>query len=223
VFVTLPPTRITVTANVEGTNHLMLLDTGATNSIVRQSVFDGIAADGRKVLDEQASTVMGAQSVKLMRAKSIKAGDADVQGSILGSLDNMVFDELGVEVGQTVDGLLGGAWLREFVVSVDYAGDQLTLRRYPDRAHIHDELIRLGFALTQSGGQYNVGMVFAGSDAEAKGLTASTHVVSIDGQTLAGLIPSQADALLLGTAGTTKSVQTATSTLTIKVEDLLAP
>jgi hypothetical protein len=170
---------------------------------------------------------MGAANVKVTRAKVLKVGTAAVTGALVGTAGDTLFQLLTSEVGQKVDGLLGGTFLREFLLTVGQG--EVTLRRYPTRFHIHDEFTRLGFALrpitpTPAAGlpRYDVGLVFPGSDAAAKGLTVGTKVVAINGNSLAMLSPAQAEAQLVGEPGPAQ-VQTDTKSLTIAVEDLLAP
>ncbi len=222
VTVSLPSTRITLDATIEGAVHPMVLDTGASMTLMRSTVFAQIASDGRPTLAEGASTIMGMEAVNLMRTKAISVGSAEVDNTVAGGFDDSIFDSLAREVGHPVDGLIGGTWLREFLVTVDYAEDQVTLRQYPNRDHIHDEFIRVGFAGASSNGQYIVTVVFSGTDAAAQGIKVGTRIVSVDGSVLTGLSPTSADALLVGAAGTTKSVQTDTTTLNIEVQDLFA-
>jgi C-terminal processing protease CtpA/Prc len=70
---------------------------------------------------------------------------------------------------------------------------------------------------------YEVGSVFAGSDAAGQGLAVGTDVLTIDGASLEGLRVDAANELLLGAAGTTKAVETPSGAVQVAVEDLLAP
>lgn len=230
VIVQLPPTRVVVSVKLDGIARTLVLDSGASLNVVSPTVFGSLVDDGRKKLDGlSASTVMGSTGLTVTRAKTLEVGGASVPGVLVASLDSAnVFAALSREVGQNVDGLLGGTFLREFLVTVDYAGEQVSLRRYPARDHVKDEFTRVGVALqpitTAMPGQphYEVQLVFPGSDAAAQGLAMGTDVVSIDGTALEPLDLEAASALLLGAAGTTKAVETPTGTLMVKVEDLLA-
>ena len=227
--VKIPATRISVTATVEGVSRRFVVDSGASYSVVTPAVFDALVKDGRKVIDMiGAQTVMGAVGTRVTRSRSIVLGSSEVQGSLVSSLDSMLLAQLGQEVGHPIDGLIGGTFLREFYVTADYAGQQLKLSRYSTRAHIADEFTRAGVALREIANhpvgtaRYDVGRVFAGSDAAAKGLVVGTKVLKIDGVTLEALDPSAADKLTLGAAGGTKMIQTDATTLSVAVEDLLA-
>ncbi len=223
-FISTPATRIAVTALVEGVERHFILDSGASFAIVSDAVFTALTADGRKTLSGLgASTVMGMTGIRTTRAKSFSVGGAEVQGVLVAGLDSNIWPALSAEVGHPVDGLLGGSWLREFLVTVDYDQNLLTLRKYQTRDHIHDELTRLGFALrARANGDYEVAAVFADSDAAHQALAVGTLVVSIDGTALNGLSPQAVESLCLGEVGTTRSVKTDSATLAVKVEDLLA-
>ncbi len=226
--VTIPPTRVAVTATLEGTAHAFVVDTGASYSVVTPAIFDALVKDGRKVIDMLgAQTVMGAIGTRVARSKSIVLGGLEVQGAVISALDSTLLTQLGREVGHPVDGLIGGNFLREFYVTVDYASGQLRLSRYDSRAHIADEFTRVGAALQEipnhpaGTARYQVGRLFVGSDAAAKGLAVGTKVLKIDGTALELLAPTAADTLLLGPAGTTHTIQTDSATLTVAAEDLL--
>lgn len=229
VVVQLPPTRVVVTAKLEGVDRTFVLDSGASMTVVSPTVFGTLVDDGRKKVGGlAASTVMGSTGLTLTRAKTLSLGGAEVPGVLVASLDSTnVFTALSAEVKQNVDGLIGGTFLREFLVTVDYAGEQVLLRRYPARDHVHDEFTRVGVALapiaTAMPGQphYEVQLVFPGSDAETQGLKVGDDVISIDGTSLEPLDLEAASALLLGAAGTTKALETPSGTLMVKVEDLL--
>lgn len=229
VLVELPPTRIVVSAKLDGVDRTFVLDSGASLTVVSPTVFAALTADGRKKVEGlAASTVMGSAGLTVARAKTLSVGGAEVSGALVASLDSAnVFSALSAEVKQNVDGLIGGTFLREFLVTVDYAGEQVLLRRYPSRDHVHDEFTRVGVALapitSAMPGQphYEVQLVFPGSDAQTQGLAVGNDVISIDGTPLEPLDLEAASALLLGAAGTTKAIETPSGTVMVKVEDLL--
>lgn len=228
--VTFPATRLLLSAQLDGAPRALVLDTGASFTLLSEAAFAALTADGRKVLDGLvASTVMGATNVKVTRVKVLRLGAADAAAVLVGQAPGALLQQLSAEVGQPVDGLLGGTFLREFLLTVDAKAGQLTLRRYPNRNHVRDEFTRLGFALrpitpppTAGLPRYQVGLVFPGSDAAAKGLTVGTAVVAINGNPLSMLTPAQAEAQLLGAPGPAQ-VQTDSRSFTVAVEDLLSP
>jgi C-terminal processing protease CtpA/Prc len=71
--------------------------------------------------------------------------------------------------------------------------------------------------------------VFAGTDAEAKGVSIGDSIVAVDDQALAQLGPVAAHALLSGPVGSQKMVQFGSAatlsnqTVALLVEDLLPP
>lgn len=229
VLVQLSATRLVVSGTLDGVARTFIVDSGASLNVVSPAVFTALTADGRKTLDGlMASTVMGSTGLTVARAKSLALGGAEAQGVLVASLDSPIFAGLGREVGQPVDGLVGGSFLREFFVTVDYAGETLALRRYPARTHVRDEFTRVGVALapiasaTPGTPHYEVQLVFPGTDAVMQGLTQGTDVLAIDGASLEPLDLEAANALLLGDAGATRTIETPAGTVTVKVEDLLA-
>lgn len=222
-----PPTRVLVTVNLEGTERTLVLDSGASYTVVTDAVFNALVADGRKVLTGlQVTTVMGQAGTKLARARTLSLGAAQAQGSIVATADTVLLASLTREAGRTVDGLLGGTFLREFLVSIDYAKGELTLHRYAERTHVKDEMVRAGVVLkaSTSGTQgYEVGLLFPNTDAAAKGLKVGDRVSSIDGQPLVGMDSLQVDRLLIGTAGQTRTFGLLTGgPIQVLVEDLIA-
>jgi hypothetical protein len=230
-----PATRISITVTVEGTDHPFILDSGASLLVLDPALFQTLASDGRATTQVGALTTMGMGSSQAMRLRSVVVAGAEVQGApaISSPLD---LSQLAAEVGHPVEGLLGGTYLREFLVSADYPSTQLTLRRYDTRDHIHDEFQRVGILLAQaSDGSYVVAYVFPKTDAANNpGLTCvqgttrpGSTVVSVDGTALGGLAPEDADLSLRGTPGVYKTLVLRSScdgsmtTASIRVDDVL--
>ena len=71
-----PATRISLTVDIDGTSHPVILDSGASEVTVRQELFDELTADGRA---QQAgfalSTASGPMTGRVTRARSITVGD----------------------------------------------------------------------------------------------------------------------------------------------------
>ncbi len=218
-----PPTRALVTVTLDGAPRRLVLDTGASMTVLSKSAFDALVADGRRTLaGASASTVMGVQDVLLTRVRTLKLGELELSGTIVSRLDGALWGALSQETGQQIDGLLGGTTLREALLTVSYPQKKVTLRRYGSRAHVRDELVRVGASVGPlSSGGYAISSVFPGSDAAAKGLTVGTQLLSVDGQDLASLRQPEVDLLLRGTAGATKTLRTPAGTLSVRVEDLL--
>jgi hypothetical protein len=243
-IVSYPATRIPLTVDVEGTSHPFILDTGASETTVRGSVWSAITADGRAQLSGlPISTVGGPAIGTLSRIRSLTVGGqtvtdpavmtiGDPQRVSVSATADSLLDNIQGEVGHPVDGLLGGNFLREFMVTIDYPRGTLHLQRYTS-AVIVDEFKRVGFELAAGNTthRYAVGVIYANTDAAAKMLSVGDEVVSIDGQALDALDSVTADDTLNGTVGSTHAValgQTANPALTnttvnVLVEDLIPP
>jgi hypothetical protein len=141
-----------------------------------------------------------------------------------------LLDSLSNEIGRPIDGLLGGAVLREFYVTLGYPQGRLSLKPYTTRDHIHDQYRRVGIelAIASSKGPpftYAIGEIYPGTDAarqlDALGIRVGGEVLSVDDQPLPPDDPTAADAMLLGAVGETHRVGFNKTTLTLLVEDLL--
>jgi hypothetical protein len=226
-----PTTRVPVTVTLEGTDHPFILDTGASDVTVRAALFSSLTADGRARLGGlTVTTASGEKDAEVSRLRTMSAlGESVPNVPFLTLNDDTLLDSLASEVHHPIDGLLGGSFLREFLVTIDYPRGVLHLQRYDTRDHISDEFQRVGIQLTASGTSYFAGVVYQGSDAAAKGLRAGDQVLAIDGQALAALNPIAADQLLQGPVGSTHRLSlgaTALSTLAftdlvVRVDDLV--
>lgn len=208
-------TRIPLTVELEGAARSFILDTGASETTVKSTVYSAIRSDGRaEISGLPISTVMGPTTAHVTRVRTLKVGGASVANAAVMMIGDQITptgDELlsniETEVGHPVDGLLGGNFLREFMVTIDYPGGMLHLQRYT-AAVIVDEFKRVGFELGPGSGahRYSVGVVYQGTDAAAKQLSVGDEVVSVDGQELDTLDSITADGLLSGTVGQTHTI-----------------
>jgi hypothetical protein len=229
----IPPTRIPVTVDIEGVSHPFILDTGASAVVLRSTIYNQLVSDQRPQLATSTiSTVYGMMAGHFSRARTITVGGQQVVNAPLLNVGDDLLDSLAAETGQPVDGLLGGTFLREFLVTIDYPHGALLLQRYSPPATIADEFRRVGIDLGPDNvgtHAYGVASVYAGSDAAQKGVAADDQLVAIDGLPLDALDPFTVERMLLGTVGTTHAIQfgiTAISanqgmTLVIRVDDLL--
>jgi len=235
--VTIPPTRIPVTVDIEGVQHPFILDTGASEVSVRTSVFADMTSDGRPTLTGfPITTVTGDSGASVARAKALTVGGGMVaEVAVMTIPGDELLDGISQELdrsGKTqIDGLLGGSFLRNFLVTIDYPKGQLHLQRY-NTPTFQDEFKRVAIELggTPAGSRhsYGVGVVYPGTDAEQKGIRVNNEVWSIDGVSLDGMDAIQADALLNGTPGTTKTLAISNSdsaatpvNVQVLVEDLI--
>jgi hypothetical protein len=208
-WVTAPATRVPITVTIEGTDYPFILDTGASEVSVLGSVFDTLTADGRAKLTQFPITTAGGDTqASVTRTRSISVG-----GQVIGDVPVLTAPEtdnllggISQEIGSEVDGLLGGSFLRNFLVTIDYPAGQLHLQPYNAQPW-SDEFKRVGIELAQTRSashSYAVGLVYPGTDAAAKGIAFGNQVLSINGASLDGLDPITADQLLNGTVGTSK-------------------
>jgi hypothetical protein len=228
-----PATRIPLTVDVDGASRPFILDTGASETTVRGSVYAALTADGRAELTGlPITTVAGPVSGSATRARSLAVAGEAVTNAVVMTIGDMLLDGIQMEVGHPVDGLLGGNFLREFMVTLDYPRRTLRLQRYTSIA-IVDEFKRVGIELAAGlgAGRYTVGSVYPGTDAELKQLAPGDEILSIDGQALDQLDAVAADSLLSGTVGALRAIGLGTAraaglsntTVNVRVDDLIPP
>ena len=231
--ITVPKSRVVVTVTIEGASHLMILDTGASFVTLRSTVFATVTGDGRPTLPGgMIETATGSSSSTMARVRTIAVGGVSASNVVVigDPTTDTLFDTLTAELGQTIDGSLGGTYLRDFYVTIDYPNQQVSLAPYNDLSWAIDPAERLGiqFGGSASAG-YQVAAVVAGSDAAAKGVSVGDTLLAIDGASLASLSASQLAAQVSGTVGVAKTVQfgaarsLANQTVSILVDQLLAP
>jgi hypothetical protein len=231
--VTLPKSRIVVSVLIEGAPHTMIVDTGASFVTLLSSTFSALTSDGRATLPAgMVETVAGVSTATMARTKTMTVGGVEVDGVVVvdDPATDTFFQGVSQEVGETIEGSLGGTFLHDFYMTIDYPKQSLSFARFADLSWAIDPGTRLGFSLassTASAGAYTVSSVVSGSDAAAKGVRAGDTVVAIDGTTLSSVTISELLGLVSGAAGTTKAVQfgpgqsLAGMTVDIQVSDLL--
>jgi hypothetical protein len=231
--VNIVPTRIPVTVDIDGVPRPFILDTGASETSVRSVVYSAIVADGRPQLyGLPISTVAGPAMASVTRSRTMTVAGQMVANAAVMTIGDTILDSIQQEVKHPVDGLLGGNYLREFLVTIDYPLTTMRLQRY-DTPPVADEFKRIGIELGAgtASARFSVGVVYAGTDAELKQLKAGDELMAIDGQALNSLDSLGADALLTGTVGSTRQVQLGAAaapglsdtTITVLVEDLIPP
>src|SRR5262249_33614162 len=148
VTVSFPSTRVPLTVTIEGTDHPFILDTGASEVTLRGSLFDAVTADGRaRVGGFPVTTASGPTTAELTRLRTISVAGETVADLAAMTIGDTLLDAITDETGHPVDGLLGGNYLREFLVTVDYPHGALRLQRYATRDHIVDEFKRVGVSI----------------------------------------------------------------------------
>jgi predicted aspartyl protease len=223
------PSRIILDASVEGTNRVLLLDTGASSVALRSDLFQAIATDGRAQAKGTVRLVTGDASTTVMRLNSVGVDSAQAQGPLAvagGGIDDLLHG-LGQEVGHTVDGLLGAPFLQHYFVTVDYPNRQIILRPYTTDAHIVDPYHRVGILLQGLLGEtttsYLVASVLAGTDAARQGIRTGEALLAIDQVALGALDFDTADGMLRGAVGAKHTLTFATRSLAVQVDELLPP
>jgi hypothetical protein len=228
--VAIPRSRIVVSVDIEGTAHKMIVDSGATAVTVNQALFAEITEDGRaEVSGGSLTSTLGMSTTTLTRTKTLGIAGAQAERVVVAydsSFDTNL-SAVSTDAGETIEGSLGGTFLENFYVTVDYPNRKVHFAPYTDTSFILDPGATLGFALTLSGSTYSVAEVFSGTAAATKGVGVGDVIVAIDGQTLASLTLSKVAVLAGGKVGSTKSVQfgaaetLADKTLSFTMTDLL--
>jgi hypothetical protein len=226
--VTIPRSRIVVTVSLEGTHYNMIVDTGASLVTVSQAAYTALTADGRaQLMGGEVETTSGTSTTSLTRAASIVVDSVEVDSVVV--THDPSFDTnlaaISMDAGETIDGSLGGDFLHDFYVTVDYPSTTLHLARYSDLFFAIDEAEQIGIGLNAGSSEYFVSGT--STAAAALGITVGDQVVSIDGIDLTGLTVAQATLPLFGRVGSTKSVKFGTAanvanqTVTMVVEEFL--
>jgi hypothetical protein len=238
--VNIPPTRIPVTVTIDGAAHSCIVDSGATEVSLRSTVYDALIADGRAELSGGIAimTIAGASGAAVTRAKTIAVGTAaaaDVPVMTIMSGDpshpDPLLSNISQEIGTPIDCLLGGSFLRNFLVTIDYPGGRLHLEPYATPP-IPDEFRRVGFTLglDVTATHFVVASVYPNTDAASQGISVGDEVAAIDGTNLASVqLVDAADQLLDGVPGTTKMITFGTTkkaansgqALVVRVDDLI--
>ncbi len=219
-------TRLIVPVEIEGVAHRFLLDTGASQVVVATRVFDTIVSDGRIALPGSVVSVGGAATSSWSRVKSFKIGEVALSNQLVTTGMDAFLDTVSREVGFAVEGVVGGSALREFFVTIDYANQEVRLRRYTTTAHWADEAAVLGFSLRTAGTpgsvRYFVDAVAPGSDAARQGITVGTEIVALNEVPLATMTPAALERALHGHVGDVVTVKTDKADVSVAVLDVLA-
>ncbi len=196
-----PRSRIVVSVEIEGALRTLVVDTGASYTLLRQSLYTALVADGRAQLRVQSATASGIAQGSLTRARSLALDRLTSTGAVMTGVPDELVQNLENEVGTAIDGLLGGSFLRTYYAVVDYAGSRLLLYPYSTPDTRVDELVRTPVFLTAKGSTYVVDQVLTGVSASDAQKVQGRTLIDIDGTKLDGLDPEAADRLLRGPTG----------------------
>jgi hypothetical protein len=226
-----PPSRIVVSVKIEGVTHRMIVDTGASLVTVDQAVFASITKDGRPQLSGGvACTTSGPSKTTAARVLTVSVADAVVNDVVVAhdTAFDATLERISQDAGETIEGSLGGTFLDQFYVTIDYPAGELHLAPYADTSFVLDPARLVGFSIkAKTGGGYVISNVVRGTDAASKGVEVGDEILAIDGQELAPLSLPEATILLFGNVGSTKMVQFGTAaklehmTVGIKVNEFL--
>ena len=226
-----PPSRIVVSVAIEGVAHRMIVDTGASLVTVDQAVFTSITKDGRPELSGGiACTTSGPSKTTAARVLTVSVAEAVVHDVVIAhdTAFDVTLERISEDAGETIEGSLGGTFLDQFYVTIDYPAGELHLAPYADTSFALDPARLVGFSIkAKTGGGYVVSNVVLGTDAASKGVEVGDEILAIDGQELAPLALPEATVLLFGNVGATKMVHFGTAakldhmTVAIKVNEFL--
>lgn len=196
----IPASRGLVHAHVEGRAVLLLVDTGASATVLRASILAELDMEARAFLLSPVASMFGTSEARLMRARSLRVGEAERTGIVIA--EDPVFegllDLLEEEVGMPIDGVLGASYLQHFSVAVDHPRQTLRLRPYTDDHHVYDLGIRVGIRL---GAGNIIAEVRPDTSADAAGLMPGVTLRAIDGIDVSGHPSPLSEALLGGPRG----------------------
>jgi len=216
-------------AEVEGTPHVAVVDTGASLVVVRQDLYHKLDPTGRPSLCcQMVTTLYGTIRASIGRLKQLSLGGARVSNvPVLIWEDTSFFDAISAEVGRKVELLVGGSFLRRFAVHLDYEGKALQLGWYLEQDHVDpDEFVGPGFTMCKAR-KSEEGMVvvdvFEGSSAQSAGVNSGDRLIMVAGQSVANMSLEQVEAMLRGPIGSSVDLIFAGAVKkTVQVERLLA-
>jgi hypothetical protein len=170
-----------VTGTFEGKPAVFNLDTGSRADVSITAPF----ADrgGLRDLYPQGITITdgwgsgGPARSFVVRARRMTLGSVEVPGAIAG----LSVAKRGVMADENFDGNVGSGLLKRFVVTFDYGGNQVYLRRLPHPDEDTGRFDRTGMWLNLAWGGMRVMDVAAGSPAAAAGLKTGDLLTAIDG------------------------------------------
>jgi hypothetical protein len=215
----LPATTVVVDVVLEGEHHRLALDSGANTVVLRTSVANKWRTDGRLTLASTSTTLYGSTQSHLFRLRSVAVGAASLANVIVGDGAEFLLD---TDPSLAIDGLLGGTYLRAFLVTIDYPQRALALTAYADESHIVDEFIRLPLVLARQDNDVVIEETLAGPQAATLAPYVGDVVTSIDGTALGGADDVTISALLHGPVGTVRILDVQGFDLPVEIEDLLA-
>ncbi len=204
-----PPTRFLVNVMLEGDSVPVwaVLDTGGTNVGIRSRRMDALLADGRAHLAVQSMGGLGEGTSRITRLRSMSVGAVRSTGVPVqsGPRIDQFLDGVSKETGTHMEAVLAGSFLRDHVVTIDYAAPSLALAPPKSDDPLEDEFVRAGVALRAlEDGTFRIAKA---SDPTAAPLI-DTTLESVDGKPVRGMAIEEADRMLRGPLGATRTLVT---------------
>ena len=195
--------RMVVDAEIEGVSVAVLLDTGASYVTVDAALLDELGGGDRPELCcQDIVTAEGRLSVPLTRLKEVSLGATAAVTSVPAMAEPEESDllaGLSADARRPIRALLGGAYLREFLTTIDFPGERLWLERYRADDHIdRREFIGPGFEVGERLGNYSVTQVYQGTEAEQAGVTRAYGLDAVNGTFVSGRDSLAVEELLHG-------------------------
>ena len=161
----------------------------------------------RVTIDGVEGTVDGTSTSKLTRAATVGTGGVVATGPVIvhDSSFDMILANISTDVGHTIDGSLGGTFLENFYVTIDYANGMVHFAPYNDPSFILDQGRTIGITLDapQDGG---FPVLSVTGDAATKGIEIGDLVIRIDDVDFSTAGYFEAVETIYGAVGTTKMV-----------------
>ncbi len=201
---------ITVRVGSPAERVTLIVDTGATKSVLFRSALDRRLPgwkDWPALRGLGAPTLIGEASAELVRVPGTElrgdGGSVGRPGMDAAVLDGGLARVLEEDVGEPVAGLLGYSFLKHYRIVVDFPRGVLWLdSSRGDVVDRQDEYSHPGLQLESVGEAIRIVAVADGSPASRAGLRASDELVAIDGESVSGLDVVTVARKLEGTPGT---------------------
>jgi len=182
-----------------------ILDTGTTSAVLSQSLFAALGAehDGRTVLHGSTAVTSTGEhrDTPIIRLGAITLADVPAYHAWATIMPDEFFDAVSLMAEAPVRAIVGGSYLREVALAIDYPGRMLHLAPYIDATHIAPEFVGVGLEVVKLNDIYRVYSVFGGSDAARQGIQPGERLLAVDGLPAASLSMPALQELLQGTPG----------------------
>lgn len=201
IFIEVGATRVVVAqALVEGKTVNVMVDTGASLTVVEASLLKSLGGKDRPSLCcETVAVVDGLVKLPKSRLRSLRLGSVTVSSLPVLVVDpaatgNALFANISAETGVQIQMLVGGSFLRHFAVNLDYQEGRMSLARYQNQDHVSaNEYVGPGFSFcaSASSGDHVVVDVYQGTDAQTVGILPGSVLQAVEGTKIKGMTQDQ--------------------------------